>query len=114
MSNDIVWVEPTKGTAAKHTREARVSLTEIKGRQYTDVVFYDGSQLKITHEDYVSVGLTPARMYFKEVATGMKGFKLSTQGKSKRIRIRRQLTQFVGDRNLYFDAESKLWYIGLN
>ena len=87
-----------------------VSTKEYSGRKYTNIGFYHGSQLKITDGWMLKVGMTAERMYF--CPTKAKGFKLG-RGSTNMvyIRIPGWKEDFVGEHDLIFDPEEKLWFI---
>ena len=108
--SEIEWLEPR--SSAKHSKEVRVIHSESRGTAYTDIVFYDGANKKITKGDYVTAGCTASRIYFAEVPAGMRGFKVRKQSKTTNILQLKGHKLIPGEYDLIFDAECSRWFIG--
>lgn len=106
----IKWMEP-RVTRAMHQKEVHISTTSWQDKPYTIISFRDGANLKITKGDRIRVGITASRMYFDESS---KGYALSKSGNITRFcKLPGKRENFVGDYNLQFDAENKMWFIGV-
>lgn len=106
----INWMEPKKDFT-KHDKEVRVSTSQWKGKPYTVISFYNGANLKVTKGDRIRVGVTSTRLYFDEAA---KGYALSRSGSITRsCKLPGSREHMAGEYNLQFDAERKLWYVGV-
>lgn len=105
----IMWIEPRKKTAVK---EVSVSVEDYRGRTYTTIRFYNHSVSKVTKGRFIRVGVTNERMYFGEATSG---YTLRETGNpaNKFVKLTGNKETFVGDHDLQFDAERKLWFVGV-
>lgn len=106
---EINWIENTKNMVFCK-REVRISTMTSNGRKYTTIAFYGNSQHKITDGLTLKVGMTNERIYF--APANERGFKIS-KGSNQMfyIRIPGWKTNFCGEHDLIFDAETKLWFV---
>jgi hypothetical protein len=129
MRDDIQWITKSHtyikgkhapdGIDVKITIAARnVKLDADAGRdaedvQYrTNIVFYNDSEQKISHTDYMVCGVAQNRLYFREDYL-QKGYKIQHPKRSAtaRIVLSHPLPEFEGMYILERDREKDLWYI---
>ena len=84
-----------------------------KEKQCTCFTFRKGSYMKITHGDFLGIGIDEGekRICFREGIGS--GFKLSKMGKttSRYVRIPRLLPEYVGDYDLRMAAVGDYFYV---
>lgn len=104
----IEWVNGN-GRARVHEKEVTVAVEKKGDRNYTAIRFFNNSARKITDGNSIAVGLAVGRIYFK------KGGNLRLSKYSSNalvVKIPGAKEQYVGEYNLVFDAEQKMWFIG--
>ena len=109
---EINWIENVRSTVTCN-HEVRITNITSCGRKYTNIAFYKNSHHKVTDGTMMKVGIASGRMYFDNAPS--KGFK-SSKGSTYMyyIRIPGWKEEFVGEYDLIFDAESKVWFIATN
>lgn len=105
----IYWLKPRKKQA---TKEVSISVEEYRGRKYTTIRFYNHAASKVTKNKCMRVGVTDKRMYFGDATSG---YTLRETGNpaNKYVKLTGNRDAFVGEYDLQFDAERKLWYVGV-
>lgn len=113
-NNGIVWIVKEKSGV---TSNADVSLRVHKtnGKDKTTFIFRNQSHEKITHTEYMNVGIDYAkkRVYFAEgmVTTAFKV--QGANGKPRLVKIPAPLHEHIGDYRLAYDPISQIYYIDL-
>lgn len=113
---EINWVNKRKsGFGYREFKDVGIFL--IPKEKAVRFAFRNKCERRITNEDYVQVGYTEEKIYFKK-SNEYSGTKLTTisNGKSKYTRVKDKelfymLQENVGERELFYERESKLYYI---
>lgn len=109
--SDIQWFD--NGNQMKRSK-ADVTIKVCKytsDKKCTAITFRNNSHLKITHEDYMQVGIDAGenRVCFREgVGTG---YKIGKNGNNKHIRIPALLHEYEGDYDLRMAASGDYFYV---
>lgn len=107
----IEWLE-AGNRQKRRDKEVWVHIVQKKKTVSTAVVFYGNAHKKITSGERVGVGIDGNRMYFTSSQDMFKLCKYSASGAAQ-VNLPGKKEKFVGHYNLQFDAEQKMWFIGV-
>lgn len=105
----IQWLET--GRRVRCGKEVWVRIVKRGNNTSTAVTFYGNAHRKITQGERIGVGIDGGRMYFTAHQDTFKLGKYSANGAAQII-LPGAKEKFVGEYNLQFDAEQKMWFIG--
>lgn len=107
----IEWLEASN-RQKRMQQEVWIHLLQRKDTVSTAVVFYGNAHRKITSGERIGVGIEGNRMYFTKDQEMFKLCKYNAYG-SAQICLPGKKEKFVGYYDLQFDAERKMWYVGV-
>jgi hypothetical protein len=115
--SELMWLGKEKHRCTSSVCDVTISKNkDAKGRKRSSIRFRNSCFLRITKNNYVVIAMTGARIYFKQ-SNPTEGYSLSmasSDGKSKTIKMTRDLSKHIGDYELFWDSEHELNYIDLN
>lgn len=105
MNNDILWIEPVR-KLRNGACDVRISHYENHGRKKMSIVFYNNSDLKVSHHGYMAVGIDTKnmRLLLKDPYPNT-AYKVVKAGNNKRVDINFNDESFNGSYNLVLDDE---------
>lgn len=116
----LTWLSEASNKKRVALHDVHIIITQYKSEQSKRVAitFYSDALKKISKTGYIDIAKDNHRVYFREMPEGT-GYKLNAGGRghyaTARV-IHDKLPIFdkdVGDYNLFFDDEEKLYYINM-